>query len=55
LFLNGGVPPDAGDRSHETGTEVESEKPGVSEGKENGGNGEIVRKAVEEQVTDVFL
>jgi hypothetical protein len=55
LFLNGGVPPDAGDRSHETGTEVESEKAGVSEGEENGRNGEVVREAIEKQVTDVFL
>ena len=55
MFLNGGVPPNAGGRSYEPGTEVESEKAGVAEGKEDGGNSEVVREAVEEQVAKVFL
>ena len=49
------MPPNAGHRSYKSGTKVESEEPGVAECKEDGGYGEIIGEAVEEQVTDIFL
>jgi hypothetical protein len=48
LFLNAGVPPNAGDGSYESGAEVESEETSVAECKKDGGDGEIIRETVEE-------
>lgn len=49
------MPPKAGHRSHKSGTEVKSEEAGVTEGREDDGDGEVVRDAVEEEVAKVSL
>jgi len=48
VLLYAGVPPEARHRSHESGTEVESKEAGVSERREDGRDGEIIRQAIEE-------
>ena len=55
VFLHAGVPPKAGQRSYKSGTEVKSEEAGVAEDREDDGYGEIVRNAVEKEVTNVPL
>jgi len=55
VFHHAGVPPKAGQRSCKSGTEVKSEEAGVAEDGEYDGDGEIVRNAVEKQVTNVSL
>ena len=55
VFFHAGMPPKAGYRSCESCAKVESEEAGITESREDDRDGKIVGKAVEEQVTDVFL
>ena len=55
MVLNARVPPNAGHGGYESSAKVESEETSVAERQKDGGDGEIIREAVEEQVAEVFL